>query len=123
MTQRRCERRPIIGASPGYQISADGTARKWNRLIPVTKELGKLPTISVDGHYLLLDEVVCHAFHGRPPHDIRGMTVTHFDGNVWNCAASNVAWRVDLDWLTSNTYLPLMRPSHLPRRVLFYGVK
>jgi hypothetical protein len=49
------------------------------------------------------------------------MTVTHFDGNMWNCAADNLAWRVDPEWLTKHKTLPLMRPSNLKRRILFYG--
>jgi hypothetical protein len=117
-TQRRNERRSIEGA-PGYQISADGTPRKWNRRLPITKDLGELPTVNIGGIDRLLDEIVAFAFHGRPPYDIRGMTVTHF--NIWNCAASNIAWRVDPEWLTKHLTLPLMRPSNLKRRILFYG--
>jgi hypothetical protein len=120
MTQRRHERRTIDGV-PGYQISADGIARKWNRRLTITKDLGGFPTVNIGGIDRLLDEIVCFAFHGRPPYDIRGMTVTHFDGNLWNCAASNIAWRVDPEWLTKHKTLPLMRPSNLRRRVLFYG--
>jgi hypothetical protein len=49
------------------------------------------------------------------------MTVSHLDGNLWNCAAENLAWRVDPEWLTVHTTVPLMRPSHLPRRIFFFG--
>jgi hypothetical protein len=27
------------------------------------------------------------------------MTVIHFDGDLLNCAATNVAWRIDPAWL------------------------
>jgi hypothetical protein len=120
MTQRRNERRPITGASCGYQISADGTPRKWNRRLPITKDLGGLPTVTIDGVDRLLDEIVCLAFHGHPPFNIRGMTVDHFDGNMWNCAADNVAWRVDPEWLIKHEIhkiVALLRPSHLRTRV------
>jgi hypothetical protein len=122
MTTERFERRPIEGA-PGYQISADGTARKWNRRIPITKNLGGFPTVNIGGIDRLLDEIVAFAFHGRPPYDIRGMTVTHFDANPFNCAADNIAWRVDPEWLTKHQTLPLMRPSHLKRRITSYGAQ
>jgi hypothetical protein len=119
MTERY-ERRLIEGA-PGYQISADGTPRRYNRPLPITKDLGGLPTVNIGGIDRLLDEIVCYAFHGPPPYDIRGMTVSHFDGDMLNCAAGNLAWRVDPEWLTKHLTLPLMRPSNLKRRILFYG--
>jgi hypothetical protein len=114
-------------------ISADGTPRKWNRLVPITKDLAGLPTIRVDGHNLLLDEVVCWAFHGRPKPHIRAVTVVHFDDDPLNCAASNVAWRIDLEWQARQRYLDTLRTMplvitknpprslHPSRRILYFG--
>jgi hypothetical protein len=55
------------------------------------------------------------SIHGRPKPHINAVTVVHKDGNPLNCAAENLAWRIDLDWLRINT-LALMRPDHLSRR-------
>lgn len=110
----------MVDASPGYEISADGTPRKWNRRMEISKGPGGLPTIEVDGLERLLDEVVAYAFQGRPERHISGMTVVHVDGDGWNCAASNLAWRVDPDWETrqwQRWHTKLMRPDFLPHRI------
>lgn len=100
-----------------------------------------LPTIVIEGKFRLLDEVVCRAFHGSPPYadkglkvprgsELHGVTVTHKDGDMLNCAAANVAWRIDPQWLVEHYWRPLMRPDHLPtkrlrpppaRRILNFG--
>jgi hypothetical protein len=87
--------------------------------VPITKSLGDLPTIEVDGIERLLDEIVCWAFHGQPPRGIRACTVLHADRNKWNCAATNLSWHVDADWLARHKQkvtLTLMRPDFLPSR-------
>jgi hypothetical protein len=114
----RAERRAIEGV-PGYTISADGVPRKWGRIIPIDKGPGGLPVIDVNGVELLLDEVVCRAFFGQPPRPIRGMTVVHFDGDLLNCAVTNLAWRVHPDWITrqrERSIAKVMRPDFLPVR-------
>jgi hypothetical protein len=93
-------RRKIAGLT-AYEISADGTPRKWGRRLPIHKGLGGLPVIDVNGVERLLDEVVARAFLGPPPCDLRGVTVVHFDNNPLNCAVDNIAWRIDREWLES----------------------
>ena len=113
---KKYERRPVVDASPGYEISADGTPRKWGRQIPISKGLGGLPTVAVDGYERLLDEVVAWAFFGPPPDDIRGMTVVHFDNDPLNCRVDNLAWRRCDDYVNRRRELrtmKLMRPDHL----------
>jgi hypothetical protein len=116
MTSTRATRKPIRGI-PGYEISADGIPRKWGRRIAIHKGTGDLPVIDVNGVELFLDEVVAHAFFGPPPTNIRGMTVVHFDGDQFNCAVTNLAWRVCAEWAefqNEREHKRHMRPDHLP---------
>jgi len=73
--------------------------------------------IDVCGVERFLDEVVCHAFLGDPPQPLRAMTVVHFDGDILNCAVTNLAWRVHPDWVARCEELSMMRamrPDFLP---------
>lgn len=109
--------RRSIQEIPGYTISADGVARKWGRRLPIHKGRGGLPVIEVARQELFLDEVVCWAFFGPPPQPLRGMTVVHFDGDLFNCAVTNLAWRVHPDWVARRRELSIaraMRPDFLP---------
>ena len=120
MPRVKAERRQMVDAPPQYQISADGTPRKWNRRLKITKDLGGLPTIRVEGGYRLLDEVVCWTFLGPPKRHINGMTVVHFDLDPFNCSVDNLAWRVDPEWLEcvkGAKAHELMRPDHLQVRI------
>jgi hypothetical protein len=67
----------------------------------LTVDLGRrypgLPLLTASGreddtHYLL-DEIVCLAFHGRPPR-LGVADVLHLDYDQTNCAASNLEWVV-----------------------------
>jgi hypothetical protein len=113
----RVEARRGIDDLPGYTISADGIPRKWNRRLPIHKGAGGLPVVDVDGVERLLDEIVATAFLGPPPAPLRGVTVVHFDGDDFNCAVDNLAWRIDREWLERRGDLQTMawmRPDHLP---------
>jgi hypothetical protein len=139
---KRSERRQIEGAS-GHTISADGIPRRWSRLIEITKDVAGLPTITLDSHaylrpidtcYYLLDEIVCYEFNGRPSTPLAAVTVTHFDGDMLNCRADNLAWRVDPEWLERQNHIQTLRtmprvnlkkpPSrgfHPFRRIFYFG--
>jgi hypothetical protein len=104
-----------IEGIPGYTISAEGIPRKGDNLVPILKSNCGLPIIFTNGLQRFLDEVVAHAFLGPPPCPMRGATVVHFDGDDWNCAVTNIAWRVDPDWLEYATQAEVedwMRPDH-----------
>jgi hypothetical protein len=66
-----------------------------------------------DSNYML-DEIVCLAFHGRPPRlDIAD--VLHLDYDQKNCAASNLEWAVDdvaLAYWDEQYYEKLAKPEH-----------
>jgi hypothetical protein len=114
MSSTRATRKSIRDI-PGYTISADGIARKWNRKLDIHKGPRDLPVIDVNGVKHLLDEVVARAFLGPPPCDLRGVTVVHFDNDPLNCAVDNIAWRIDREWLESRVERQVqarMRPAY-----------
>jgi hypothetical protein len=88
----------------------------------LTVDLGRrypgLPLLTASGreddtHYLL-DEIVCLAFHGRPPR-LGVADVLHLDYDQTNCAASNLEWVVDSDaqaYCDEEFYRQLLTPDH-----------
>jgi hypothetical protein len=113
----RNQRRPIKGAR-GWTASSDGRVRKWERLAPVQKGLGGYLVIVIDGEEHFLDTVICRVFHGEPQYHLSGMMVIHANGDLLDCSAQNLSWKVDRDWYLQHYILPLMRPDFIPRRRL-----
>jgi len=72
----------------------------------------------------LVDEIVCFAFRGAPPHGWRASRPHHIDGDDQNCGAENLAWVADkefLEWRGFKHHNGLLRPDHLPIRVVGYA--
>jgi hypothetical protein len=112
-------------------------------LQPIGDDIGGLPTIDFGNRYIgdlivpayigpvpssghrsdtcrLLDEIVCYAFHGYPPGGFRASRVLHLDGNQLECAADNLQWQVDAEYLVNEEEKAVrgwMRPDFLPHRV------
>jgi hypothetical protein len=114
----RVDARRSIDGIPGCTISTTGMPRKWGRPIPIHKGAGDLPVVVINGIEFLLDEIVARAFLGEPPKcPISGLTVHHFDGDMFNCEVTNLAWRIDPAWAAHRKELEIrgwMRPDHLP---------
>ncbi|GLP83985.1 hypothetical protein TUM20984_54050 [Mycobacterium antarcticum] len=122
----RAERKSIEGI-PGYTISTLGVPRLWGRPLNIDKqELLGVPVILVGDGERFLDEVVAMAFLGPPPAPIRGVTVLHFDGDVFNCRVDNLRWIVDPEWDALRTEHEMqfhMQPANRKRpkqRVVFF---
>lgn len=112
---------------PRWQISPDGTIY-YNRK-KVTPE-GNEPKIDLglsarppvipafgDGsRERFVDELVCWHFHKRLPLAQQLHTSTfHLDGNWSNCAADNVQWNIDEDWIYQRT-MRLWMKSDIPSK-------
>jgi hypothetical protein len=69
----------------------------------------------------LVEEIVCHQFHGSPPHGWEASRPHHRDGNDQNCAAENLIWMTDenvLEWQHFRRHKSLLRPGNLPTLVV-----
>lgn len=136
-------KRRVCGA-PGYIVSADGTLRRNNRPVAISYNTAGLPTVDLGENYegpvlppgaaftqtehgtterlraegeRLLDEIVALEFHGPPPDGFKYSRVLHLDGRMWNCAATNLAWKMDDDAaaiVNLREFASHMRPDFLP---------
>lgn len=68
----------------------------------------------------LLDELVCFEWHGMPPRGFRGAYVRHLDDDENNCAANNLEWAYDEEFVQvarERRTQQHMRPDNLPKYV------
>lgn len=109
LSKRRTERREVAGAK-GHEVSEDGRLYRYRHLIMAT---GAVPVVDLPLDYAgplmpvhgdgtrkrFLDEVVASAFHGPYPAPHKFVHVIHLDGDWSNCAANNLRWVIDDEWL------------------------
>lgn len=96
-----------IPSLPEYEASSLGNVRRVPWLSPMPRGRGyrvyggyawpgtnskhdRRPRITFRGKTYKVADLVCEAFHGKPP--FPWTIVVYRDGNLRNCAASNLLW-------------------------------
>lgn len=136
----RCPRHKLKGLE-GAEIDELGVLYRSRRVAPLVKHeitlaVGKekLPGIvwvvnlgrdysgpvpALGGTHLYpMDELACHAFYGAPPEGWQWSYAHHHDGEIENNAKGNLAWASCAEVKSFTVHRALMRPSHLPTRVV-----
>ncbi|GAB3227854.1 HNH endonuclease [Mycolicibacterium hippocampi] len=131
------ERKDVRGAK-GWQVNTIADLFKHRRRKTPT---GSMPVIDLGDNYagpippaygqhgeVFVDEIVAVeflglpqaallAFHPRPGYvPLRGVCVRHIDGDMQNCAADNLAWIVDAEYVAAAD-AKLLRPTNLKPRL------